>query len=95
MSPKYIVVFTGQARKCTLLGKTFDFIPGVNRIKGVASMLREHDEEIKGWKDYSKKPGMQFKLIHIPMVQKYYFNNYLKPKVDNLLSKTKTPNDSR
>ena len=50
-------------------------------------MLREHDEELKGWHDYSKNPGANLTYHISPPAQKHYFNNYLKPKVDNLLSK--------
>ena len=59
----------------------------MNRIKGVASMLREHYEEMKGWYDYSKNPGAKLDYHISPQAQKFYFNTHLKPKLDNLLSR--------
>ena len=78
MSPNTLLFLQDKQENAHYWERLFDFIPGVNRIKGVASMLREHDEEIKGWIDYSRNQDA-IKSIYI-MAQKYYFNNYLKPK---------------
>ena len=87
MSPNTLFFLQDINENAHYWEKLVDFIPGRKRIKGVASMLREHDEELKGWNDYSKTPGAKLTYHISPQAQKHYFNNYLKPKVDNLLSK--------
>lgn len=90
MSPNTLLFLEDKQENAHYWERLFDFIPGVNRIQGIASMLKEHDEEIKGWKDYSRNPGRSLNYHISPMAQKYYFNNYLKPKVDSLLSRLKS-----
>ena len=62
-----------------------NFIPDDNRIKGVAEMLQIHDKEMKGYIEYSDNPGCNLTYHISPDAQEYYFNNYIKPKLDNLL----------
>ncbi len=87
MSPNTLFYLQDINENAYYWEKLVDFIPGRKRIKGVASMLREHDEELKGWHDYSKNPGAKLSYHISPQAQKHYFNNFLKPKLDNLLSK--------
>lgn len=87
MSPNTLFFLQDVNENAHYWEKLVDFIPGVNRIKGVASMLREHDEELKGWLDYSRNPGAKLSYHISPQAQKHYFNTHLKPKLDNLLSR--------
>jgi len=87
MSPNTLFFLQDVNENAYYWERLVEFIPGVNTIKGVASMLREHDEEMKGWKDYSRNPGAQLTYHISPQAQKHYFNTVLKPKVDNLLSR--------
>ena len=47
MSPNTLFFLQDVNENAHYWEKLVDFIPGVNRITGVASMLREHDEELK------------------------------------------------
>ena len=76
MSPNTLLFLQDKGENAHYWERLFDFIPGVNRIQGVASMLREHDEEIKGWVDYSRNPGCSLNYHISPMAQKYYSVSY-------------------
>jgi len=60
-------------------------IPEEFNIQGIASMLRFHDIEIKGWTDYADNPGKDLTYHISPEAQHYYFNSLLKDRVSKIL----------
>jgi hypothetical protein len=67
------------------LSNTIDPIPESNRIDGVAGMLKLYDTEIKGWTNYADNPGSKLDYHISPEAQQYYFENFIREKVSNIL----------
>jgi hypothetical protein len=61
-------------------------IPEEFNIQGIASMLRFHDIEMKGWTDYADNPGKDLSYHISPEAQQYYFDSLLKDRVSMILS---------